>query len=528
MHLIVIDENGTRRSHPLTGSRLTVGRARDNDLQLSDRFASRHHAELVLATDGWQVRDRGSKAGTLLNKQRFSVPASIERGDELRIGRTRLLFDDSTEEQDISISVSEGDRNESPTHAVRLDEAQSSRLTRIMTSAVRELISHRPTTEILRSLVELALSATGADRGLVALVDEDMKPRVRAVATRAGSDDISLSRRMLARVLVDRQAIILQTVDTSAPITVSPDEVKSVLCTPLSADGQPRGILYLDSVVHPAAFDPRHFEAVTTLASLAGMMLAHESARDAAAAAEELKFQLSAAAVIQRKLLPPVDPEPLPGFSAAAYQEMCQAVGGDFYDFFSSSHGFGVMLADVAGKRLDGALIMASLHADWTNLRGSPMPPESWMRALNTHMISYLPDNRFVTLAFAVADRETNRVVYGNAGHNPAFYCHGGELRRLHTTGPVLGMFDELEFSTLELPFCPGDRLVIFSDGLPDQQNPAGEEFGDERLFRLVAEHMGELPSELRQRILHAVDEHSGDADQDDDMTLAILGREPD
>ena len=86
---------------------------------------------------------RGESGGELLTP--------IEDGDELRIGRTRLLFDESTDEKEISISVSEGDRDEKPTHAVRLDETSTSQLTRVMTSAVRELVSHRSTTEILRS-----------------------------------------------------------------------------------------------------------------------------------------------------------------------------------------------------------------------------------------------------------------------------------------------------------------------------------------------------------------------------------------
>jgi serine phosphatase RsbU (regulator of sigma subunit) len=527
MRLTLIMPQDKPREIPLRGTRLRIGRSKDNDLTIPDPMLSRHHAELVFGEEGWVLRDLGSRNGTILNDRQVMAPTPLVRGDAIKFGHTQLVFGTPG---DTAITIS----GESPTartlHALDATPSPEVSQTRLLVEAAREVASHRPSHEVLESLLTLALRATGADRGVVATLDE--RGRLFPVATVSfeGRSPAAISESLLSRVLGDGQALIVEDIVSDAQFskadTLTNAGVRSVLCAPLAAGGQTHGIFYLDSVGKLAAFDPSHMEVVTTLAGMASITLENESAHALADAKRFLEAQLSTAADIQRRLLSPAPPVTPPGFCAGAVLVACQTVGGDLYQFFPWEDRYGAVVADVSGKGLGAALLMANLHARWESLRTSERPPGTWLNRLNEELLQCLPGNRFVTLAFGLADAKREKLLFASAGHTPAMLVNESSDTRLSATGPPLGLFADADFPTVETPFRPGDRLVLYSDGIADQLDHAGKKYGLDRLGEVVRSKAGGSPEQILEAVSDDLESYAGEVGQEDDMTIAVLGRD--
>jgi sigma-B regulation protein RsbU (phosphoserine phosphatase) len=169
---------------------------------------------------------------------------------------------------------------------------------------------------------------------------------------------------------------------------------------------------------------------------------------------------------------------------------------------------------------------MANLHAWWHALTQLGMPCTAFLEHLNSEMLHWLPDNRFITMAFAVADASDHGLTFASAGHTTALLVSAdGGYERLEPTGPPLGLLRGVHFTCERRPFRPGQRLVLFSDGVPDQRNPVGEEYGVERLVACVQRNASKDPATIVSAIFDEVAEHRGSATQDDDTTVAVLSR---
>ena len=159
-------------------------------------------------------------------------------------------------------------------------------------------------------------------------------------------------------------------------------------------------------------------------------------------------------------------------------------MGGDYYDFLDLGEGrVGFVLADVAGKGISAALLMANLQA---HLRSqSAIVNHDFSQTLervNRMFFESTESNNYATLFIGVYEDETRRLRYINCGHNPPVILHGEEVERLHATATVLGLFDDWQCEVEETCLRPNDILAICTDGVLEAANPAGEEFGEEGL----------------------------------------------
>ncbi|GAB4367981.1 MAG: SpoIIE family protein phosphatase [Acidobacteriota bacterium] len=525
MKLHVTEADGGERTVILSGKTVRIGRQSDNEITLDDLFVSRHHAELRETPSGWEIRDTGSKSGTFVNERAVRT-ALLRPGDEMRLGRCILRLEDTRGDETV-IAVSDRIPGEATVHSLRVTDAPEAGLTRVLVDAARQIVSPESSRAILHKLLGLALRATGAERGAIAIFASGGALETRATAGRWPDEQVAISRQVLGRVKEQGEAVIVEDIPGDASLkdagTIVRAGVRSVLCTPLGPGQPPRGILYLDTLSGRATFQPSHLEVVTILAGMADLALENEAARQAQEARRAFEAQLAAAKEIQDRLLPPAVPEAPEGFTVAGHHESCLTVGGDFFDFFECRTGYGMVLADVAGKGLSAALLMANFHAVWHHLRSSETPVEDWLPTLNEELLSYLPDNRFITLAFAIASRSEGKLIFGSAGHNAALLWSGGELEELPATGAVLGLMDRMPFDLTERPFRPGDCLVLYSDGVTDQQSPDGEPFGQARLNECVLRHGGAGARKLLEKIQEALGRNADGASQDDDITISIL-----
>jgi sigma-B regulation protein RsbU (phosphoserine phosphatase) len=226
---------------------------------------------------------------------------------------------------------------------------------------------------------------------------------------------------------------------------------------------------------------------------------------------------------IQQGLLPKAAPR-IEGFEIAGESRSCLQVGGDYYDFVPlSGNRLGVVIADVSGKGTPASLMMASVHA-WLRALAGTESAALILERLNRFVYASTETSRYVTLFYGELDPARRRLVYVNAGHVPPFVLRaGGREERLRCGGPVLGLLDEVTLEPGELVLEPGDLLVAVTDGVTEAMDPAGLEFGDERVRQTLGAEPGQGAAATLRALVGAVDRWAGPAGCSDDLTAVIL-----
>ncbi len=246
-----------------------------------------------------------------------------------------------------------------------------------------------------------------------------------------------------------------------------------------------------------------------------------------------LENELSIAREVQTQLFPHELPS-VPGVELAAICRPARMVSGDYYDFIRiGPTRLAIALADISGKGISAALLMASLQAALHSelLREghfSPgeetLPPNTSeiVAHLNRHLYLSTSDERYATLFFAVYDTETRQLSYTNAGHLPPFYIVGDRIQKLETDDTVIGLFNEVQFGQASVEVEPGGLLVIYSDGLIEPENVSGDAFGADRLAGAVMRCRESSPQVIADAMLSAAEKWSGSSEQADDMTVIV------
>jgi phosphoserine phosphatase RsbU/P len=241
---------------------------------------------------------------------------------------------------------------------------------------------------------------------------------------------------------------------------------------------------------------------------------------------QRLEHELTIAREVQRQLFPTEKPT-VQGVEIEAVVRPARVVSGDYYDFLPLGPGrLGIALADISGKGISAALIMASLQAALRSQamfdgRGPGSTAEIVTR-LNKHLYSSTAPDRFATLFYGVYDAQTHRLEYTNAGHPAPLCISGKQVRCLSTGGTVLGLFDDRQFESQVVDIAPGSLLIAYSDGLTEAENANAEEFEEQRVLD-VALRMGQAPARaVLKNLLEAVNQWTGPAEQSDDITIIV------
>jgi sigma-B regulation protein RsbU (phosphoserine phosphatase) len=220
---------------------------------------------------------------------------------------------------------------------------------------------------------------------------------------------------------------------------------------------------------------------------------------------------------IQRALLPSTPPS-IAGCELAATWKPAAGLGGDCYDAIAfSPTQLGLSIADVVGKGLPAALLMANLQASVRALANGHAHAEGVATAVNRLLCGRIATGKFITFCYVAMDMETSQVVYTNAGHNPPVLVRAtGAVERLATTGIVLGVVPDALYEQRTIELRRGDRLVLFTDGITEAENSEGEQFGEERLTSTIVTHRCESAQELIDAIVAAASGFTGGEFQDD------------
>ncbi|MGA2598798.1 MAG: SpoIIE family protein phosphatase [Bryobacteraceae bacterium] len=202
-------------------------------------------------------------------------------------------------------------------------------------------------------------------------------------------------------------------------------------------------------------------------------------------------------------------------------------VSGDYYDFLDLGSGrMGIVLADVSGKGVPAALLMANLQACFrTQTENGPREPTVLLRSINHLFYESTSPENFATLFFGDYDCETHRLKYVNCGHLPPFVMRAqGGIDRLEPTATVLGAFPQWVCGDGETELTPGDWLFLYTDGVTEAESASGDDFGDARLEAVLKSARGDKPEGMIDKVIGAVQSFSHGA-QEDDITVVALQR---
>lgn len=237
------------------------------------------------------------------------------------------------------------------------------------------------------------------------------------------------------------------------------------------------------------------------------------------------RSELQAGRVVQQALLP-TEPPRVAGWDIWISTQPANEVGGDLVDFVTHDDGrVGLVLADVSGKGLPAALLMARLQA--TLLAFAPELPSLSALAAKLHQVLRKRglENRFATLVYLEIEPGSSRVRLVNAGHMPPLIVGGSQVRPMPMGGPALGIPAPTTYEEQAADLGGGQTLVVYSDGVTEAMNETDAFFGDERLLRSLRETAGRPAAEVAHQLLGAVEAFVGDARWHDDVSLVVVRR---
>ena len=252
-----------------------------------------------------------------------------------------------------------------------------------------------------------------------------------------------------------------------------------------------------------------------------------EAERRAQAARLEAERQAAHDLAIAKQVQTRLFPQRQPLIRTLAYAGIChpaRTVGGDYYDFLDlGSRRLGLALADIAGKGIGAALLMANLQAALRSQCATAREqPERFLRSVNQLLYDNTAEGDYATLFFAEYDDDTRKLRYSNCGHPPALLLRGGDgLERLGPTCTVVGLFERWHCAMEERTLAPGDAVLLYTDGVTEALNGEGEEFGEERLLQAARQHRELSPPELLAAVADQAQGFSPH-EQADDITLIV------
>ena len=304
-------------------------------------------------------------------------------------------------------------------------------------------------------------------------------------------------------------------------------EQRVQVVVPLVTSGRLVGLLALGPRLSERSYSGYDRRLLRDLARYAApalrlSQLMREQEREARAR-ERLDQELHIAQLIQQQFLPAGVPE-LGGWHVAAFYGPARTVGGDFYDIIQLADGrVMVVTGDVTDKGVPAALVMASTYALLRATAEMTSAPGEVLRRVNELLIPKIPMNMFVTCLVLVIDLGSGRIEFANAGHNLPYVRRGEHVIQLQARGMPLGLMPGSSYDEHETVIEPGDIVLLYSDGITEQHNVAGEMFGFDRTETLVA--AATSGDQLVDSTIHALMKFSAGVDQEDDITLVALHR---
>ena len=493
----------------LTGDLMVIGRDENGcQIVIPHHAVSRKHAQITRTGNQFFIEDLKSRNKTFVNSKEVPPPTRqpLKPDDRIKICDFLFRFHDeravkpqplpewlakgAKEEEEDESGMTTIEAMQGKGNALQfLDLAPSDRLRALLdisTNLSRE-ISLDPL------LVQVAETLFGvfkqSDRCFVLILDESGRPAPKVMKSRRPAlDDTRFSRTIVKKTIDSKQSYLSEDASSDASLgpaaSIAEFKIRSVMCVPLlDSKSNPIGAIQVDTQDRSKKFSLDDLNMLTIVANLAAVAVDKARLHEEVLAREKEQKEIELARKVQLGFLPQTLPD-VAGYEFYSHYSPAQTVGGDYYDFIALPGGrVAVVLGDVAGKGVPAALLVAKLSSE---VRFCLLTVPNLAQAvclLNEQMIHGGLSDRFVTLAIMIIDPHEHVVTIVNAGHMSPKLSRAstGELVdaiSLDSTGVPVGALPGYLYEQITLPLEVGDSLVVFTDGVTDAMNPAGEMFG--------------------------------------------------
>jgi sigma-B regulation protein RsbU (phosphoserine phosphatase) len=354
---------------------------------------------------------------------------------------------------------------------------------------------------------------------------------VRDTGYPEGSDEafrLSVGEGIVGWVAKTGEAVIVPDVRRDPRYVSARAETRSELAAPLVLEGRTIGVFNLESD-RLDAFHGGHLEMLAVFAAQAAVSIERTRLTRELLDRRRLEKELAIAREIQASFLPKRAPE-VPGFDLAGATQPHDEVGGDYFDFIRVSDSrLGIAIADVSGKGIPAALIMAGFRMSLLAEIRNEFTMRAVMRKVNSLLHESTERDKFVTLFYGVLDWKNRSLSFSNAGHNPPLLLRAdGRVQYLLEGGVALGVLPDARYEERPVALHPGDVLLLYTDGVSEAELPTGEQFGTERLERCLKRLAEGTAQEILKGVVDEVTAYAGEHGVNDDLTLVVVKVKPD
>lgn len=542
-------------SFPLKQKKVSIGRSADNDIAILDPYSSGQHSLIYPKDNHYVVRDNNSKNGTFLNGKKVETETILNKGDEVLIGSTRIVFDQEistnvelTDTPSSSITINSMIQIEDILNKPDLSTTIKSKsrpidmnkiwlehqISSIITEVSKALVLHQPLNELLEYILDLIGQHLVMDRAILMLKEGNPPqfiPRViRINNPRLKNQKIQVSQSIINQAVNQNSSILtLDAQDDTrfkAEASIINLNIHSAMCVPLWNNKDIIGVIYADRIYKLEQFTEEDLRLLTLLANLAAIKIENAKLVEQGIEKEKMEKELSLASQIQRDFLPKEMPKS-ESYEIVGSNVPCYQVGGDYYDFIDiDPERIGISIADVSGKGVSASLLMASLRAALQSEVHSEYDIERMVKKLNDFVHRSSGTNKFITFFFSELNKKTSELKYINAGHNPPLIVDKkGNVRRLESSGFCLGMFPNIDYKVEKLKLSVGDTALLFTDGITESRNKDNKEFEDKRLVQILKKNTKIGAQDLMDKINQELEKFTRGTEQMDDQTIVVIKR---
>jgi serine phosphatase RsbU (regulator of sigma subunit) len=335
--------------------------------------------------------------------------------------------------------------------------------------------------------------------------------------------EVQVGQGIVGWVAKTGEPVIVPDVAQDSRYVEARTDTRSELAAPLTVEGRTIGVFNLESDLEDA-YHEGHLEILRGFAAQAAVAVERAQLTRELLDQRRLEKELAIARDIQLSFLPKQSPE-IPGFEIAGAARPHAQVGGDYYDFIRVSDSrLGLAIADVSGKGIPAALIMAGFRMSLLAEIRNEFAIRAVMRKVNSLIHESTDRERFVTAFYGVLDHKNHVLIFSNAGHNPPILMRrDGRLEYLLDGGVALGVLPDATYEERPIALRPGDLLLMYTDGISEAESPSGEQFGTRRIEQLMARLGDESAAAIVQGLVDEVLAWTGERGQNDDITIVVL-----
>lgn len=382
--------------------------------------------------------------------------------------------------------------------------------------------------EVIAAIFQSLRQVVDYDAAAIYLVEPQSRTLgvVSSTGYPEGSDEafgLQIGQGIVGWVAKTGDPVIVPDVGADRRYVAARPQTRSEVATPMVVEGQLVGVFNLESNIGDA-YHEGHLELLSAFAAQAAVAVQRARIGHDLVERRRLERELVIARDIQRTFLPSRAPD-VPGFDVAGTSIAHDEVGGDYFDYIAvSDTRLGLAIADVSGKGIPAALIMAGFRMSLLAEIRNEFAIRAVMRKVNLLLHESTERGRFVTAFYGVLDWKNGVLIFSNAGHNPPLLVRrDGSCEPLTEGGLALGVLSDSRYEERPVALQDGDVLVLYTDGVSEAENEQGELFGEKRLEDLVRANANLPAADILKRIVDAVTAWAGAKGPNDDVTLIVV-----